>query len=288
MKITEYPQATEFDVDDVLLKDGANGTKKIKASDMAFALFDGIPEMHNQIFRGKNLGSQVTENQYSAIRDGSFSNLWLGDYWEIDNVKYRIADIDYYYCFYPENNYGTRSHHLVLVPDSPLQSAVINPTFDTADSFGFDDTSMYKTTLPSIKSNLASKFNLVDVGVDIFTGQRHTGTTYVVYWQKGHSFVETSVMLMDTVEIGGRLPDKAFSYGAGANLSDQDWYLSAGSAYSLFQKEPKFITVNDNAGYWTRLLSGFGSDYIFIGSDGIQSHKPMKQTSGVRPFIVIG
>lgn len=51
------------------------------------------PEMHRNIFRGKHLGESITEEQLEVIRDGSFADLYVGDYWEINGVKYRIADI---------------------------------------------------------------------------------------------------------------------------------------------------------------------------------------------------
>lgn len=51
------------------------------------------PEMHRNIFRGKHLGESITEEQLEVIRDGSFADLYVGDYWEINGTKYRIADI---------------------------------------------------------------------------------------------------------------------------------------------------------------------------------------------------
>ncbi len=49
------------------------------------------PEMHRNVFRGKCLGESITEEQMIAIRKGSFRNLYVGDYWEINGTKYRIA-----------------------------------------------------------------------------------------------------------------------------------------------------------------------------------------------------
>ena len=124
MKITEYPQATEFDTGDVLLKDGTNGTKKMLASDLAYALFDGIREMHSQIFRGKNLGSTFTSAQQTAISEGTFHDLWVGDYWEHNGIKYRIVDFDYYPGYLDAANWDSSNktipHHVVIMPDMPI------------------------------------------------------------------------------------------------------------------------------------------------------------------------
>lgn len=53
------------------------------------------PEMHRNIFRGRCLGESITAGQLAVIRDGSFADLYVGDYWEINGTKYRIADINY-------------------------------------------------------------------------------------------------------------------------------------------------------------------------------------------------
>ena len=51
---------------------------------------------HNSIYRGKNLGTTVTEEQWEAISSGSFTDLYIGDYWVIGGVNWRIAAFDYY------------------------------------------------------------------------------------------------------------------------------------------------------------------------------------------------
>ena len=37
---------------------------------------------HNSIYRGKNLGAYVTDEQWDAIKAGTFDDLFIGDYWE--------------------------------------------------------------------------------------------------------------------------------------------------------------------------------------------------------------
>ena len=36
---------------------------------------------HNSIYRGKNLGADVTDEQWDAIKAGTFDDLFIGDYW---------------------------------------------------------------------------------------------------------------------------------------------------------------------------------------------------------------
>ena len=72
--------------------------------DNALAFLSASPEIsHRNLFRGKYLGSSVSANQWAAIDDGTFTDLYVGDYWttsvtidgNTSNVNWRIADINY-------------------------------------------------------------------------------------------------------------------------------------------------------------------------------------------------
>ena len=79
-------------------------------------------EMHRNIFREKSLGESITAEQLAAIRDGSFKDLYIGDYWEINGVKYRIADVNYWKNVgYPESE-KVQKPHILIVSDSVLGS----------------------------------------------------------------------------------------------------------------------------------------------------------------------
>ena len=78
----------------------------------------------NGLYRGKFLGNSLTSAQSAAIQAGTFDDLYIGDYWTINGVNYRIAAFDYYYqCGdgYNANTNPTGStvttHHGVGVPD---------------------------------------------------------------------------------------------------------------------------------------------------------------------------
>ncbi len=73
--------------------------------------------VHNAIYRGKNLGSAVTSAQWAEISAGTFKDMYIGDYWTINSIIWRIAAFDYWL------NCGDTScttHHIVIVPDSNL------------------------------------------------------------------------------------------------------------------------------------------------------------------------
>ena len=81
----------------------------------------GTAGFHNSIYRGKYLGTSVTAAQYAAISAGTFDDLFIGDYWTIGGVNWRIAAFDYWYrCGDAE----CTTHHVVIVPDSCIASSV--------------------------------------------------------------------------------------------------------------------------------------------------------------------
>lgn len=92
---------------------------------------------HNSIYRGKNLGTTVTEEQWEAISSGTFTDLYIGDYWVIGGVNWRIAAFDYYL------NCGDTSftkHHAVIVPDTCLYNAQMNTTNVTTGAYSLTET----------------------------------------------------------------------------------------------------------------------------------------------------
>ena len=60
---------------------------------------------HSSFFRGKYLGDHVTEEQFAHIADGSFEDLYVGDYWEIPaksvtfTRNYEIDNEDHTYTY---------------------------------------------------------------------------------------------------------------------------------------------------------------------------------------------
>lgn len=84
---------------------------------------------HNAIYRGKYLGSSVSAEQFSAISSGTFEDLYVGDYWTIDSVNYRIAAFDYWLGI---GDPACDTHHVVIVPDTALANSVKMNATDAA------------------------------------------------------------------------------------------------------------------------------------------------------------
>lgn len=89
---------------------------------------------HRKTFRGKNLGSSYTAAQRLAIHQGTFEDLYIGDYWVINGVTWRIVDIDYYYN---QGNTPTLKHHVNIMPDTPLGFGAMNDDFYHGNASGY-------------------------------------------------------------------------------------------------------------------------------------------------------
>lgn len=109
---------------------------------------------HNAIYRGKNLGTAVTTAQYNAIKNGTFEDLYIGDYWTIGGVNYRIAAFDYYlHC----GDSDLTTHHAVIVPDTCLYNHVMNDSNVTTG--GYVGSKMYTQGLEQAKTTIKTAFS---------------------------------------------------------------------------------------------------------------------------------
>ena len=119
---------------------------------------------HNAIYRGKSLGSTVTTAQYAAIKAGTFDDLYIGDYWTIGGVNYRIAAFDYYLN---SGDTSCTTHHVVIVPDTCLYNAQMHNTSSGSYESGAANTTaggyvgsdMYKSNLEQAKTTIKSAFS---------------------------------------------------------------------------------------------------------------------------------
>lgn len=78
---------------------------------------------HRTIYRGKNLGSTITDEQSAAIRNGNFTDIFIGDYWKHSwrgqTITFLIVDIDYYMKNLPHwehTEHNVFRHHVVVMP----------------------------------------------------------------------------------------------------------------------------------------------------------------------------
>lgn len=93
-----------FNDDDFIMVFGKSGTRKIRKADLidelAASSSSTAPIGYHRIPRRegpKNLGAKPSTAQKNAIKNRTYTDMYIGDYWLIDNKKRIIADVDYFH-----------------------------------------------------------------------------------------------------------------------------------------------------------------------------------------------
>lgn len=241
------------------------GTLYIDTPDTRYEFPSGIdiPDnagYHNSIFRGKYLGDTVTDAQYDMISSGKFNDLYIGDYWTIDDTVYRIAAIDFYY-----NRQSCTTHHVVIVPDTLLKTNVYMNSTDTT-STGYSGSYMRTTGLTTVRTSISGIFG--DHLLSLTKNFSTNGTS------SAYSSYSSTVDLMTGSNLG-------LYHGAGM-AADTD-----NIPYPLFQIAPQFIHLSGSK-YWLRSI--YDSSFVTVGlpnSNTLISKDSANSTYGVRPSFAI-
>lgn len=231
-------------------------------------------EQHANVFRGKSLGATVANEQYAAIAAGTFDNLYIGDYWTIGNVNWRIADFDYWFGKGFDEICST--HHAVIVPDSGLYSAKMNDT-DTTE-YGYHRSKMRTEKLEQAKQIINSAF-----------GPEHILTkqlSFVSYVEDGIPVSSTGAQ--STVDLMNEINVYGYRYYAPGNdgsatLVDNTFDYSQ---FALFRLAPKFINIGFNNAWWLRDVVS-GSEFAAFGHFGYPAASSASSSLLVRPAFAI-
>lgn len=235
---------------------------------------------HNAIYRGKSLGSTVTTAQYAAIKAGTFDDLYIGDYWTIDGVNYRIAAFDYYLN---SGDTNCTTHHVVIVPDTCLYNAQMHNTSSgswesgaaNTTAGGYVGSDMYKSNLEQAKTTIKSAFSGHVLKHRIYlTNAVANGRA------SGGAWCDSEVDLMCEQMVYGSGIFSPVSDGSNVPTN----YRVEKSQLPLFQHEPSRIC--NRATWWLRdviTASAFANVYYY----GFANYSGASYSFGVRPAFCI-
>lgn len=262
----------------MLIHDG-NGVKVITVKNLHKGLQTDIDSVrnvladgaaaHNCIYRGKNLGTSVTAEQYAAISSGKFTDLYIGDYWVIKGVTYRIAAFDYYYnC--GDTNFT--KHHVVIVPDTSLYKAQMNTSNVTTG--GYTGSAMYKSNLAQAKTTIKAAFGSAHVLTkrELLTNAVNGNTP------SGWAWFDSNVELMNEVQVYGSVAWGAHD-GNGYNVASGD------GQFPLFMFDR--TKLHNREDYWLRDVSS-ATNFSYVGIAGVALSYNASASFGVRPAFCIG
>ena len=226
---------------------------------------------HNSFYRGKSLGGTVTAAQWAAIKAGTFDDLYIGDYWTIGGVTYRIAAFDYYLR---SGNADMTTHHVTMVPDASMYSHVMNDSNVTTG--GYVGSKMYTTGLSDAKTTINNAFG----SAHILTHRQYLCNAVSNGRPSGGSWYDSTVELMTEQNVyGGKV------FGAGNDSSAVPaLYTVDKSQYPLFAFRPDLIS-NRNW-FWLRDVVS-AVHFAYVGINGDATYDGASLSVGVRPAFSI-
>ena len=256
--IKNLPAHGEMKSTDVFIledKDG-NVTGKGSLGDLAEfvakAWTFGNAGYHNSIYRGKNLGDHVTDEQWEAIQNGTFEGMYIGDYWVINGKTWRIAAFDYWYGF---GDTACSTHHVVIVPDENLLAAdgstthYMNTSNITTGAYvgsGFYSGTNADNTSNTAKASCQNMAKNAFGAAHILTHREHFQNAMTDGHASGGSWYDSDVDLMNEPMVYG-------SYiftPANDGVTIPNLYTIDNSQLPLFALNHRHIC--NRAGWWLR------------------------------------
>lgn len=284
-KFTDLSVLTEAPDSAVLLIHDGTGVKQISAANLkadvkalitaAQATINAIATTgagaHNAIYRGKSLGTAVTDEQYAAIAAGTFEDMYIGDYWTIGGVVYRIAAFDYYYKA-GDTSCGT--HHITLVPDANMYTHVMNDTNITTGAYV--GSKMYTEGLETAKTTINSAFGEAHV----LNHRQYLQNATTDGYASGGSWYDSTVELMTEQNVyGGKIFGNQLN---GTTLPNN--YTVDKSQYPLFAFRPDMIS--NRQWFWLRDVVS-ASGFANVTNGGLAHFSTASAALGVRPAFSI-
>lgn len=227
---------------------------------------------HNSLFRGKYLGSSVTAAQYAAIAAGTVDDLFIGDYWTINNINWRIAAFDYYLG---TGGTALTTHHAVIVPDTNLDTQKMNDTDVTTG--GYVGSKMYTANIATARTKVNAAFS-GHVLTHFFYLSNATENGKVT----GSAHVQQDVVLMSERNVYGQtIMSSECNDGSGS----PSWHTYDRTQFPLFALAPEFIQKSRSY-YWLRDVVS-ASSFADVYTGGYASWRDAGDSLAVRPAFSI-
>lgn len=228
--------------------------------------------LHNALYRGKYLGTEVTAEQYAAIEAGTFEDLYIGDYWVINARTWRIAAFDYYLT---TGDIACKTHHVTIVPDTNLDEQPMNSSATTTG--GYLGSIMHALWMTTAKNDVIAAFG----SAHILSHRLFLDNTVTNGYPSARAWVDSQIELMSEQNVyGGKLYHGITNGTNFPNILDIDK-----SQYPLFVYDPHMISNGQT--YWLRNVAS-ASTFAVVGGSGFAGYGyDASKSLGVRPAFSI-
>ena len=279
--IWETPDTTPTQGSSKLLTSG--GAYNVLAEKVSI---EGNAGFHNSIFRGKNLGTSYTAEQKAAVAAGTFDDMFIGDYWVINGVTWRIAHFDYWLKCGDTGGVGfCQTHHVVVVPDSVLNFKNMNDKVNNADvtTGAYINSKMYTTNLADGKDIVKAAFG----ESNILTKREYFANAVTNGYESGGAWVDSQIDLMNEKMVYGC--DIFHNCINGTSFPHN--YTIDKSQLALFRLDPSFIValhtnLTDRTNWWLRDVV-YATYFAYVNFSGYANAGGASTSNGVRPAFGI-
>jgi hypothetical protein len=227
---------------------------------------------HRNVYGGRNLGSTVTAAQWAAIQDGTFDNLYVGDYWTINGIQWVIADMNY---FYNCGDTAFTKNHLVIVPATELYSHVMND--DHVTTGGYVGSKMYTEGLDEAKTKFAAAFG----AEHILSHRDYLVNAVTDGYPSARAWYDSTVELMNEVMVYGARHWSSMNKGTTSVNNN----TTGKQQLALFQLNPRMVNIRN--WYWLRDVVS-STNFAAVRNYGDAGYTGAGYSQGVRPYAVIG
>ena len=225
---------------------------------------------HNSYPRCKYLGTTITDAQNTAIKNRTYDDLFIGDYWTINGVNWRIVAIDYYFNI-GDTNFDRGN--IIVMPDTVLYNAQMNSTNTTAGAY-------YGSLMRTQNLN-----NARTIAQNAF----------------GSHLANHRILLTNTVDSSGpsnwswydsdgvELPNEVQIYGTriwGSALKGYD-VATQKQQFPLLALAPQFVNIRQT--YWLQDVSSasVSSYFAIVSALGDAAYHLASTSLGVRPSVTL-
>ena len=235
---------------------------------------------HNSVYRGKYLGDSVTAAQYEQISAGTFDDLFIGDYWTINSVNYRIAAFDYWL---KTGDTECTTHHVVIVPDTNLTSGKMNSSNITTGAYigsglksGTNADESANTALATAKTAITTAFG----AAHILSHKEYFQNAVTDGHETGGAWYASDVDLMSENMVYGT---NIFTPRANGSAVYNAYTIDK-TQLPLFALDPSKITIRAN--WWLRSVVS-STAFADVNPDGLAGCDNASNSRGVRPAFAI-
>lgn len=223
---------------------------------------------HNALYRGKNLGDSYTPSQQTVIETGEFTDLYIGDYWEISGIKYYIAAFNYF---------AEEANHIVIVPETLFQTSQMYSSATTR--YGYANSLIRQKIIDDILPIFRDAFSnrLLTHSIPLAINVTNNIVTAYAYYN------EVATLMTEEMIIGTPVLKAMRSVTNSDNIANKSYEIKI---LPLFLFNPQLLANNNN---WAWNIRDPYNDQYFIGvtPKGTLSYSPANAQNHIRPYFCI-